>query len=99
MTIDGNSGKLQNNAAGTRFYGGQGSFTNHWIVITGISNSWIYGTDQISDKQSRDRTSPYNWLRVYNPFDNETEYYWWRDLMEPSNGRGAALGDRALIIK
>ena len=47
----------------------------HWVVISGKSAEW----------DSSDSNSPYNWLRVYNPFDNETEYYWWKDFRESMN--------------
>jgi hypothetical protein len=42
---------------------------NHWILITGVSRQW---------KNQED--SPLNWVRVFNPFDNQTEYYWWPDF-------------------
>jgi hypothetical protein len=44
---------------------------DHWIVITGISTQWNRETE--SDSQ-------YKWIRIYNPFDNNTEYYWWPDF-------------------
>ena len=47
----------------------------HWVVISGKSAEW----------DSSDSNSPYNWLRVYNPFDNETEYHWWKDFRESMN--------------
>jgi len=42
---------------------------NHWVLITGVSMEWE-GDDE----------SPYNWVRIFNPFDNEAEYYWWHDF-------------------
>lgn len=39
----------------------------HWVVITGIAN------DPQTDTQ---------WVRIYNPFDNETEYYTWEDFKD-----------------
>lgn len=42
----------------------------HWVLITGISNEWKMSTPD----------SPWNWIRIYNPFDNEPEYYWWSDF-------------------
>ncbi len=41
----------------------------HWVVITGMSMDW---QDNPWDER--------NWVRIYNPFDNETEYYPWEDL-------------------
>jgi hypothetical protein len=45
----------------------------HWVMITGISRQWNY----------KDQESPWNWVRIFNPFDNETEYYWWPDFKIP----------------
>ena len=42
----------------------------HWLVITGISENWDHSTFE----------SRQNWVRVYNPFDNDTEYYRWNDF-------------------
>jgi len=41
----------------------------HWVLITGVSMQW-----RTDDK------SPYNWVRIFNPFDNQVEYYWWEDF-------------------
>jgi hypothetical protein len=44
--------------------------TGHWIVLTAMS----------SDAQwdSSDERSPWNWVRINNPFANRVEYYpWW----------------------
>ncbi|MFH2102920.1 MAG: RHS repeat-associated core domain-containing protein, partial [Chloroflexota bacterium] len=42
----------------------------HWILITGVSAQWETSSN-----------SPYNWIRIFNPFDNQTEYYWWPDFI------------------
>jgi hypothetical protein len=42
----------------------------HWLVITGISHQWVEG--------QYNWDSPWNWVRVYNPFTNRTEYYPYR---------------------
>jgi hypothetical protein len=39
----------------------------HWVVITGVSNASPDGSQ---------------WVRVYNPFDNSTEYYTWEDFKD-----------------
>jgi hypothetical protein len=44
----------------------------HWVMITGISREW--------DDSGVLELSPWNWVRIFNPFDNETEYYWWGDF-------------------
>jgi len=47
-----------------------GNSIGHWILITGISREW---------ERTNDR-SVYNWVRIFNPFDNQAEYYWWPDF-------------------
>lgn len=47
----------------------------HWVAITGMSNEW----SKSSGKYLND-DSPWNWVRIYNPFDNQTEYYYWKDF-------------------
>ncbi len=42
----------------------------HWVTITGVSKEWNY----------RFEASAWNWVRTFNPFDNESEYYWWPDF-------------------
>jgi RHS repeat-associated protein len=39
----------------------------HFVVITGFSRNWI--------RDPRSQTDPRNWVRIYNPFTNGTEYY------------------------
>ena len=58
----------------------------------------------IGKYQGRNSISPWKWLRIYNPYDNETEYYWWGDLSEDTYHTdpiesGYALGNRWLPIK
>jgi RHS repeat-associated protein len=48
----------------------------HWVVLTGVSNEW----DRSSDTASA--SSPWNWVRIFNPFNDDTEYYWWRDFID-----------------
>jgi RHS repeat-associated protein len=57
---------------GVSVYGSSGLVTSsgaapHWLVVTGISHQWIGGKDNWK--------SPWNWVRVYNPFTNRTEFY------------------------
>jgi RHS repeat-associated protein len=103
ITIDGNTGRLQNSAVGEQFYYANTEekykFTEHWIVITGISDTWVYDDGWMYKPRDRNRISPMNWLRIYNPYDNETEYYWWGDLQAPTKGRDINLGYRALVIR
>ncbi|MFZ6029539.1 MAG: hypothetical protein ACOYYS_17640 [Chloroflexota bacterium] len=54
--------------------------TPHWIVITGISQQW-----------EPSETSPWNWVRIYNPFDNDTEYYWWNYFRASFDGGEVAV--------
>jgi len=53
-------------------------FTDHWVVITGLSREWRPPEDSIL-----------NWVRIFNPFTNGTEYYPWgtfEDAWEASIG-------------
>ncbi len=63
--------------------GGRGSPT-HWVVITGMSKEWSWSqeTAYINDN------SQWNWVRIYNPFDNQTEYYHWEDFMQAWDNAG-----------
>jgi len=49
----------------------EGSKLCHWVAITGMSLPW-----------HSDDNSPYNWVRIFNPFDNQEEYYRWKDFRE-----------------
>lgn len=91
ITVNGETGLLQNNDKNSKFYKDSNQiqkydFVAHWIVITGISstNSWDFG----DDRSGRNKTSFTKWLRIYNPMHNDTEYYWWGDLMPTSINRG-----------
>jgi RHS repeat-associated protein len=55
----------------------------HWVLITGFSAQW----------QSSDEYSPWNWVRVNNPFGNRVEYYWWRDFKDSATVGGFFLID------
>jgi len=41
------------------------SIIRHWVVITGMSRQWEYSAPK----------SLRNWVTIFNPFDNESEYY------------------------
>ena len=100
MTIDADSGRLMNISVGNRFSQGGRRFTGHWIDITGISSDWGDQYEFIGDYQGRDAVSPWKWLRIYNPYDNETEYYWWGDLVQKTyTTTGRAIGNYWLPIK
>jgi len=64
--------------AGTRANGSTGRLydnigrVGHWVVITGFSKQW----------EINPWDSPQNWVRIYNPFDNDIEYYPWRYFSE-----------------
>ena len=51
----------------------------HWVVITGISNEFNPAYP----------FSPNNWFRIYNPFDNQTEYYHYPHFMQAWNTSGS----------
>ena len=52
--------------------GSDGSKICHWVAITGMSRQW--------DKSNPD--SVWNWIRIFNPFDNQKEYYRWSSFKE-----------------
>jgi len=52
--------------------GVNGADIDHFVLITGMSVQW-------------DHTHPFskwNWVRILNPFDNQNEYYWWKDFAD-----------------
>jgi RHS repeat-associated protein len=53
----------------------EGGGTSHWVVITGFSTEWNLRSDSSSGEPST-----WKWVRVYNPFGNRVEYYWWGDI-------------------
>jgi hypothetical protein len=50
--------------------GDSGSDIKHWIVVTGITSDW----------DADNSYSDHNWIRIYNPFDNQIEYYTYEDF-------------------
>jgi len=54
----------------------------HWVAITGMSYQWNYGSSSESER------SPWNWVRIYNPFDNQPEYYWFGDFKDSWSANG-----------
>ena len=50
----------------------------HWVVIAGISLQF--------DRQNA--MSRWNWFRIYNPFDNQTEYSWFPHFMQAREAGG-----------
>ncbi len=57
-------------------FGSTNNVTSHFMVITGYSVQWNESAHFGDDVAA----SPWQWVRVYNPFDNQTEYYWWEDF-------------------
>jgi RHS repeat-associated protein len=53
---------------------GQGTAA-HWVVISGMSEEWDLGPE-------------WQWVRIYNPFNHQEEYYMW-ELFLDNWGRGA----------
>jgi len=82
ININGNTGQLRNGLAGGGFANDGAS---HWVVITGISNEW----DRPGCRANGH--SRWKWVRVYNPFDNQTEYYWWGDFENSWRTDGGAM--------
>lgn len=57
----------------------------HWVAITGISNQWNMTPTR------KHEFSPWNWVRVYNPYDNQPEYYWFGDFKPAWDVGGYAM--------
>ena len=83
VKINGNEGNLTHGL----IKNGSGS-ADHWIVITGISAQW---SDEPYENKVKRST---NWIRIYNPFDNKSEYYWWGDFWRSwtSSGNSGLTG-------
>jgi hypothetical protein len=64
--VDGTSGHEWGGKIGVNL----GNPISHWVLITGMSREWDFSV----------QGSPWNWVRIFNPFDNEAEYYWWEDF-------------------
>jgi hypothetical protein len=58
----------------------------HWVVVTGVSENWESEWYMNPDK---------HWIRIYNPFDNQTEYYKYEDFMW---GIGADTGGGMMLL-
>jgi hypothetical protein len=72
VLVGGSTGRLSNRIAGSQFEN-QGN-ADHWVTITGISNQWNRHPANPTE------ASPWKWVRIHNPFDNQPEYYWWPDF-------------------
>jgi hypothetical protein len=72
---------------GTLRIGGSVGTIGHWVIITGMSTHWEDSTQYPSIHHSRDG-SKWNWIRIFNPFDNHVEYYWWGDFLPAWLARG-----------
>jgi hypothetical protein len=60
--------------------------TYHWVVITGISDQW----NRLANKNP---TGTWKWVRIFNPFMGQAEYYTWEDF-EKSWGNEILRVDR-----
>ncbi len=60
----------------------------HWIVISGVSKEWDYSWP--NEIESSDKLS-WKWIRIYNPFNNFTEYYTWSDFKKAWGDNGYSL--------
>jgi hypothetical protein len=47
----------------------------HWVVVTGISSQW---ETPWHESNRSDWISPWKWVRVFNPYNDLSEYYPWR---------------------
>jgi hypothetical protein len=63
--ISGRSGNVEGGKVGK-------GITPHWVLVTGISAQWKFNDKEVSS---------WNWIRIFNPFNNAHEYYWWGDFL------------------
>ncbi len=79
-----------------------GDKIGHWVVITGYSHEWErLNNRQIQNAQTSGwkykvglqhiNDSGWNWVRVYNPYDNQTEYYPWKHFWNAWKANGAFM--------
>ena len=72
LKVRGGSGQLPN-GLGSKF---APSGISHFVVINVTSAQW-----NLPDSSSSGLPElKWKWVRVFNPFDNDTEYYSWGDL-------------------
>jgi len=64
-------------------YSGGGRIS-HWVVLTGISNQYRFddGKPMLYSGNEPIKKWNWRWVRVYNPFDNQTEYYPFQYFLE-----------------
>lgn len=60
----------------------------HWVVITGISQQFSLQNPE----------SAWNWIRIYNPFHNRTEYYWFSDIFSNWITSGEQGGSGGMVL-
>jgi hypothetical protein len=69
----------------------------HWVVITGITDfDFDDGTDvrwwsDTNKSWINDYSADTNWVRIYNPFNNQTEYLMWSDFSKAWVNDGNSL--------
>jgi RHS repeat-associated protein len=59
--------------------------SGHWLVVSGLSREWPWGAE-------------WQWVRVYNPFDNDEEFYWWSDFLAAWPGAGTDFTKRLMVV-
>jgi RHS repeat-associated protein len=62
--------------------------TEHWVVISGISSE--FSETNITDTN--------NWIRIYNPFNNQTEYYTGNEFLSSWNNRHNDLLGQYILL-
>lgn len=56
-------------------------YADHWVVVTGISKQYIKWGN----------TSSKNWVRIFDPYRNQTMYYWYSDFLRTKELNSAYL--------
>jgi DNA segregation ATPase FtsK/SpoIIIE-like protein len=68
------------NISGTTGIIGHGSFL-HWLVVTGLSAEYQWNQGE-----------SWRWVRVYNPFNNQNEFYMWERFKKAWGGGNWGTG-------
>jgi RHS repeat-associated protein len=86
-------GELQSNhypIPGVNINGNNGKLVGgagHWLVVTGISAYYQWNQGKA-----------WQWIRVFNPFNNQNEYYMWSRFLESWGGNPDGFYNRSMVV-
>jgi RHS repeat-associated protein/CSLREA domain-containing protein len=74
------------NISGSTGIVGQGS-AGHWLVITGLAIDYQWN-----------RGDAWQWIQVFNPFNNQDEYYMWSWFKKGWGGSNQGFSNKTMVI-